>query len=183
MSVNPHHNYGGDWLTRCGRSKWYCRSTCAYVYEYVPVGQNTWQSKHCVSQHYIGQSTPHRKITKSGHPVWLRSSKVRQKHEETLDDRSVFKKILINLKKLDHLQIIHIYVYEYVPVSQNTWQSKHCVSQHYIGQSTPHRKITQSGHPVWLRPSKVRQKHEETLDDWSVFKKFGLISKNLIIHK
>ncbi len=30
-----------------------------HVYEYVPVGQNTWQSKPCVGQHYIGQSTPH----------------------------------------------------------------------------------------------------------------------------
>ncbi len=51
MSVNPCHNYGRDWPTRCGWSKWYCQSTCTYVYEYVPVSQNTWQSKHCVGQH------------------------------------------------------------------------------------------------------------------------------------
>jgi hypothetical protein len=59
MSVNTRHNYGGDWLTRCGQSKWYCQSTCTYVYEYVPVGQNMWQSEHCFGQHYISQSTPH----------------------------------------------------------------------------------------------------------------------------
>ncbi len=33
--------------------------TCTYVYEYVPVSQNMWRSKHSVGQHYIGQSTPH----------------------------------------------------------------------------------------------------------------------------
>jgi hypothetical protein len=35
----------------------------------------------------------------------------------------------------------HVPMYEYVPVGQNTWRSKHCVGQHYIGQSTPKNQL------------------------------------------
>jgi hypothetical protein len=52
-----------------------CQSTCAYVYEFIPVGQhlhvgqlvlsvNPRRSKWALGQHYVGQSRPHPKREK-----------------------------------------------------------------------------------------------------------------------
>jgi hypothetical protein len=61
-----------------------CRSTCAYVYEVIPVGQhlhvgqlvlsvNPCQSKWAVGQHYVGQSTPHQQIKNIGNDIYRTS--------------------------------------------------------------------------------------------------------------